>query len=64
MALQSVGVKSAAREEGVTNVWDRQKTIDALGVKARRWNRRVFYLYDFLNMCPTPRPVEVEALTS
>eukprot|EP00590_Aulacoseira_subarctica_P008698 CAMPEP_0172426680 /NCGR_PEP_ID=MMETSP1064-20121228/38638_1 /TAXON_ID=202472 /ORGANISM="Aulacoseira subarctica , Strain CCAP 1002/5" /LENGTH=242 /DNA_ID=CAMNT_0013170423 /DNA_START=270 /DNA_END=1001 /DNA_ORIENTATION=- len=37
MALQSVGVKGAAREEGVTGVWCRQKKIAALGVKARRW---------------------------
>jgi lipoyl(octanoyl) transferase len=37
LALHSVGVKGATREEAVTGVWVGKKKIAALGIKVRRW---------------------------
>jgi len=37
IALESVGVQGARREDGVTGVWVNNKKIGAIGVKVRRW---------------------------
>jgi len=37
MALESAGIKGAAREDDVTGVWVSDRKVAALGIKVRRW---------------------------